>query len=101
MWSHAYSPVICVYLHVYVLRGCVPAEELELCHAEDTAPYKEKSCWRIRLSAGWHCCGLRKSLAGSKRHHCCNKRELWELKSGVQTLFLVSWHCCGACKVGL
>lgn len=48
-----------LFVYTWTCMYYVLAEELELCHTEDTAPYKDKSCWRIRLSAGWHYCGMR------------------------------------------
>lgn len=63
---------ICVFLDVYALWGCVPGDELEPCQAEDTTPYKDKSCWRFRLPAGWYSCRVRVP-------------QLWELQpDGVQ-----------------
>lgn len=41
---------VCTYM--YCVSACVANEGLELRHAEDGAPYKDKSCRRIRLSAG-------------------------------------------------
>lgn len=51
MWSHTYSTS-----SLYILRygdlscGSVPAEELEPCHGEDTAPYKDKSCCGVKAA---------------------------------------------------
>lgn len=45
-----------LFVYTWMCIYYVPAKELELCHTEDTAPYKDKLCWRIRLSAGWHYC---------------------------------------------
>lgn len=71
---------ICVYLDVYALWGCVPGDELELCQAEDTTPYKDKSCWRFRLPAGWYSCRVRVP-------------QLWELQpDGVQKPDVLEWQ---------